>query len=107
MTWRVALTTANGKSLGLRAGSVYPALDRRCDIASKLDELEAEALNLSAAERARLVSRLVARLDEYVDEDVELAWVDEAERRYQEVLRDPAAAESAAVAFQRARDALR
>jgi hypothetical protein len=76
-------------------------------MASKLDELEAEALNLPAAERAQLVSRLVASLDQQVDDDVELAWVEEAESRYQELLRDPAAAESAASAFQRARDALR
>jgi putative addiction module component (TIGR02574 family) len=76
-------------------------------VPSKLDELEAEALNLPPTERARLVSRLVASLDQQVDEDVELAWVEEAERRYQELLRDPTAAEPAAVAFQRARDALR
>ena len=74
---------------------------------SKIAELEAEALSLSAAERARLVSRLIASLDQQGDEDIELAWVEEAERRYQELRDDPALAEPAAVAFQRARDALR
>jgi putative addiction module component (TIGR02574 family) len=74
---------------------------------SRVDEIEAEALNLPVADRARLVSRLVASLDEQSDEDVELAWIEEAERRYQEVRNDPAVAEPAAVAFQRARDALR
>jgi hypothetical protein len=54
-----------------------------------------------------LVSRLVASLDQGADEEVELAWIEEAERRYQEVCEDPAAAEPAAIAFQRARDALR
>jgi putative addiction module component (TIGR02574 family) len=76
-------------------------------MASKIDELEAEALSLPVAERARLVSRLVASLDQQADEEVELAWIEEAERRYQEVCENPAAAEPAAVAFQRARDALR
>jgi putative addiction module component (TIGR02574 family) len=74
---------------------------------SKFDEVEAEALSLPVAERARLVSRLVASLDQGADEEVELAWIEEAERRYQEVCEDPAAAEPAAIAFQRARDALR
>jgi putative addiction module component (TIGR02574 family) len=69
---------------------------------SKFDEVEAEALRLPVAERARLVSRLVASLDQRTDEDIELAWIEEAERRYQEVREDPAAAEPAA-----ARDALR
>ncbi len=76
-------------------------------MASKLDELETEALSLPVAERARLVSRLVASLDQEADEDVELAWIEEAERRYHEVRDDPAVAEPATVAFQRARDALR
>lgn len=76
-------------------------------MASKIDELEAEALSLPVAERARLVSRLVASLDEQADEDVELAWTEEAERRYQEVCENSAAAEPAAAAFRRARDALR
>lgn len=51
-------------------------------MASKLDELEAEALSLPVADRARLVSRLLASLDEQVDEDVDLAWIEEAGRRY-------------------------
>ena len=76
-------------------------------MASKLEEIEQAALSLAAGERARLVTTLVASLEESVDEEVELAWVDEAERRYQEVLADPGAAEPAAAAFQRARDALR
>ena len=74
---------------------------------SKFDELETEALSLSVAERARLVSRLLASLDQQADEEVELAWIEEAERRYQEIRKDPAIAEPAAAALQRARDALR
>ena len=76
-------------------------------MASKVDKLEAEALALSAPERAQLVTRLVASLDEQSSEEVELAWIEEAERRYQEVVNEPTAAEPAAAAFQRARDALR
>jgi hypothetical protein len=76
-------------------------------MASKVDELEAEALRLNPEERARLVSRLLASLDRDSDEAVELAWIEEAERRYQEMRKDPAVAEPAAEAFQRARDALK
>ena len=46
---------------------------------STLETVEAEALQLSAAERARLVERLIASLD--VDPDVEDAWAAEVERR--------------------------
>lgn len=76
-------------------------------MASKVDELEAEALRLNTEERARLVSRLLESLDRDADETVELAWIEEAERRHQEMCKDPAVAEPAAVAFQRARDALK
>jgi putative addiction module component (TIGR02574 family) len=41
--------------------------------------LEAEALQLSAAERARLVERLIASLD--ADPEIEEAWAAEVERR--------------------------
>jgi hypothetical protein len=75
-------------------------------MASKLEEIEQAALSLPAGERARLVTTLVASLEEAVDEEVELAWVEEAERRYREAMADPRAVEPAAVAFQRARDAL-
>ena len=76
-------------------------------MATKLEEIEQAALSLSAAERAELVTRLVASLGEEAEAEIELAWIDEAERRYQEALKDPSAVEPASVAFQRARDALR
>jgi putative addiction module component (TIGR02574 family) len=76
-------------------------------MASKLKDVEQAALNLPVKERARLVTRLVASLEGEVDEEVELAWAEETERRYQEALEDPTATEPAAQAFQRARDALR
>lgn len=48
-----------------------------------VEVLEAEALQLSGPERARLIERLIASLD--VDPDVEAAWADEVERRNAEV----------------------
>lgn len=74
---------------------------------SKLKDVEQAALALPVAERARLVTRLVASLEDDTDEEVELAWAEETERRYQEALEDPSTTEPAAQAFQRARNALR
>lgn len=48
-----------------------------------VEALEAEALNLSAAERARLVERLIVSLD--AEPDVEAAWAVEIERRHAEI----------------------
>lgn len=52
-------------------------------MSSKVEALEAEALRLSAAERARLVERLIASLD--IDPEVEEAWAAEVERRNAEI----------------------
>ena len=52
-------------------------------MSSTVEVLEAEALQLSAAERARLVERLIASLD--IDPDVEEAWAAEVERRNAEI----------------------
>lgn len=50
---------------------------------STVETLEAEVLQLPAAERARLVERLIASLD--ADPAVEEAWAAEVERRHAEV----------------------
>ena len=50
---------------------------------STVETLEAEALRLSAAERARLVERLIASLD--ADPEIEEAWAAEVERRHAEI----------------------
>jgi putative addiction module component (TIGR02574 family) len=50
---------------------------------ANLEALEAQAMQLSAAERARLVERLIASLDS--DPAVEEAWAAEVERRIAEV----------------------
>lgn len=52
-------------------------------MSSTLEALEAEVLRLSAAERARLVERLIASLD--IDPEVEEAWAAEVERRNAEI----------------------
>ena len=46
-----------------------------------LDELEAEALKLEPAARARLATRLLASLEVLSDEENLQLWVAEAERR--------------------------
>ena len=48
-----------------------------------IESLEAEALQLSTAERARLIERLIASLD--ADPAVEDAWAAEVERRHAEI----------------------
>jgi putative addiction module component (TIGR02574 family) len=52
-------------------------------MSSTIEALEAEALQLSAAERARLVERLIASLD--ADPEIEEAWATEVERRNAEI----------------------
>ena len=52
-------------------------------MASNIEVVEAEALQLLAADRARLVERLIASLD--MDPEVEEAWAAEVERRNAEV----------------------
>jgi putative addiction module component (TIGR02574 family) len=50
---------------------------------SNIEVVEAEALQLPPADRARLVERLIASLD--MDPEVEEAWAAEVERRNAEV----------------------
>jgi len=52
-------------------------------MSSTVEALEAEALQLSPAERTRLVERLIASLD--ADPEVEEAWAAEVERRNAEI----------------------
>lgn len=52
-------------------------------MSSTIEALEAEALRLSAAERARLVERLIASLD--LDPELEETWAVEVERRSAEI----------------------
>ena len=52
-------------------------------MSTTVEALETEALQLPAAERARLVERLIASLD--TDSEVEEAWAAEVERRNAEI----------------------
>jgi len=52
-------------------------------MSATLESLEAEALQLSAVERARLVERLIASLD--TDPAIDAAWAAEIERRQAEI----------------------
>ena len=52
-------------------------------MSATVEALEAEALQLSTADRGRLVERLIASLD--IDPDIEEAWAVEVERRNAEI----------------------
>ena len=52
-------------------------------MSSTVEAHEAEALQLPATERARLVERLIASLD--IDPEIEVAWAAEVERRNAEI----------------------
>ena len=49
-----------------------------------LEKLEKEVLNLSGEKRAFLADRLLSSLGGETLSDVDAAWVEEAERRYEE-----------------------
>ena len=53
-------------------------------MASKLKEIEENALRLSPHDRAKLAEHLIHSLDEVEDPEAERLWVEEAERRYKE-----------------------
>lgn len=77
----------------------------RCFIPSQLEVVEAEALKLSAEERARLADRLLASLSE--DAEVEEAWAAEVERRIAEIESGQVQLVPASEAIARARAALK
>ena len=51
---------------------------------SPLQDLEAQALRLSAADREALADALLQSLNQAALEPIDPAWIDEAERRYQD-----------------------
>jgi len=58
-------------------------------VSSKSKKIEKEALQLPANERATLAEHLLESLDgEDPDPDAEQAWIEEAERRYEEYKKD-------------------
>ncbi|MGA2622727.1 MAG: addiction module protein [Bacteroidota bacterium] len=48
-------------------------------------EVAVKLLGLPASERALLAEKLIASLDENVDDDAEVLWIRETERRYNEI----------------------
>jgi putative addiction module component (TIGR02574 family) len=74
-------------------------------MSSQIEVLEAEAMKLTAEERARLADRLIASLSE--DAQIEEAWAVEVERRIAEIEAGRATVIPAAEAIARARDALK
>jgi putative addiction module component (TIGR02574 family) len=53
-------------------------------MAALLEKIEHDALRLSRQERAFLADRLLSSLDGQELNDMDAAWLDEVERRYQE-----------------------
>ncbi len=76
-------------------------------MASKIKEIEGEALRLPLHERAELAEHLILSLDEEEDREVELLWIEEAERRYQEYKQCKVQAIPANKVFQDARSKLK
>ena len=54
-------------------------------MARAIEDIEREIRTLSADDRRHLLRDLIADLDAGMDEDVELAWLEEAERRRKEL----------------------
>ncbi|MBU2515568.1 addiction module protein [bacterium] len=50
----------------------------------QIEKIENELLSLPQEERAFLADRLLSSLDREVLTDIDLAWINEAERRYAE-----------------------
>jgi putative addiction module component (TIGR02574 family) len=74
-------------------------------MAKSVDAIVADALQLTAEERARVADKLLASLSE--DPDIEQAWATEVERRLAEIESGRARLVPAADAVARARAALK
>lgn len=72
-------------------------------MASQLEIIEAQALELTAEERAQLADRLLTSIFE--DHDIEAAWAVEVERRVEEIENGRAKLIPAAESIARARAA--
>jgi putative addiction module component (TIGR02574 family) len=70
-------------------------------------ELESKALKLSRRERARLAQRLISSLDQEVDADAATLWLQEAERRLDELKSGKIAGIPAEKVIRKARSTLR
>ena len=74
---------------------------------SSVEKIEADFRALSDQEKAGLICRLIAELDGTAKEDCEEAWLDEAERRHQELIEGKVRAVSGEEVFARLQSRLR
>jgi putative addiction module component (TIGR02574 family) len=74
-------------------------------MSQSVEDLEAQALSLSAEDRIRLADRLIASVFE--DEAIESAWSAEVERRIEDIEAGRASLIPASQSIARARDALK
>ena len=71
-----------------------------------LEELEAEIRKMNSKDRATLAKRIVESLDDLSDSEIEALWVEEAERRLDELEQGVVAEIPAEEVFRRARAAI-
>jgi len=76
-------------------------------MSKSLVDIEEDALALPLHERALLVERLLATLDQGEDDDVEEIWIVEAERRYQEYRAGRMGAKPADQVFEQAKNRIK
>lgn len=76
-------------------------------MADSARELESKALGLPPKERARLAERLISSLDQETDPEAEQLWLQEAERRLDELESGNVAGVPADQVFEKARSTLR
>lgn len=76
-------------------------------MATTLDGLKREIAELEASDKAEILRLLIAELDEGTGEGIERAWLEEAQRRYQELESGTVKAVPARLVFERARERLR
>jgi putative addiction module component (TIGR02574 family) len=80
------------------------------EMSTNFEEIMADAMKLPLRERVRLAQQLVSTLDdaeEATGADIAALWVDEAERRLEELRSGAVEGVSAEEAFRKAREALK
>jgi hypothetical protein len=78
----------------------------RCD-AMTIDELRREALGLDLSSRARLAHELISSLDDLSEAEIEQLWLEESQRRLDEVASGAVESVSVEEALAKARAARR
>jgi hypothetical protein len=73
----------------------------------KAEEIEVEALRLDSRDRARLAHQLLRSLEALPDEDADQAWLEEAERRNEDIESDRSSARPADDVLREARARLK